>query len=205
MEMLDQSYGYILYRSFLQPGPAVKIHLPKLGDRAMLFLDGRKIGTLSRNFPGHRIKIPARTTQQQLDILVENQGRLNFGSGMLERKGITGGVLLDDGFHFGWENWALPLDNLSQVTFTTSGERRFPGFLKATFQLDQVGDTFLSLPGWQKGVAWINGFCLGRYWKRGPQKTLFLPAICLHEGQNEIILFEEQGYKKPQAFLRQKP
>jgi beta-galactosidase len=31
-------------------------------------------------------------------------------------------------------------------------------------------DTFLDLPGWHKGVAFINGFHLGRYWWAGPQQ-----------------------------------
>jgi beta-galactosidase len=54
-------------------------------------------------------------------------------------------------------------------------------------------DTFLALPGWGKGNCWVNGFNLGRYWRRGPQQTLYVPAPLLKSGQNEVVLFEVDG------------
>ena len=51
-------------------------------------------------------------------------------------------------------------------------------------------DLFLDTAAWGKGVAWINGFCLGRYWSRGPQRTLYVPAPVLRARQNELIVLE---------------
>ncbi len=52
-------------------------------------------------------------------------------------------------------------------------------------------DTFLATPGWHKGVAWVNGFNLGRYWPvYGPQNTLYVPGPVLRPGQNEVVLLE---------------
>ena len=41
----------------------------------------------------------------------------------------------------------------------------------------------------------LNGFNLGRYWEIGPQKTLYVPSSILKEGENELILFENDGLK----------
>lgn len=40
--------------------------------------------------------------------------------------------------------------------------------------------------GWTKGVIFINGRNLGRYWNIGPQETLYLPGPWLHPGSNEV-------------------
>lgn len=53
-------------------------------------------------------------------------------------------------------------------------------------------DTFLAIPAGYKGVVWINSFMLGRYWKVGPQQSLYLPGTLLKPGQeeNEIVVLE---------------
>ena len=71
--------------------------------------------------------------------------------------------------------------------------------------VDESADTFLALPGWTKGVAWINGFNLGRYWNRGPQKTLYVPAPLLKQGENEIIIFELHDAGQWMVELRDNP
>jgi beta-galactosidase len=79
---------------------------------------------------------------------------------------------------------------------------RAPAFYRGAFTLAEVGDAFLALPGWTKGVAWVNGFNLGRYWNRGPQQTLYLPATLLHPGENELIVFELHNAGLRKAELR---
>ena len=54
-------------------------------------------------------------------------------------------------------------------------------------------DTFLRTDNFGKGFAVLNGFNLGRYWRIGPQKTLYIPASVLKQGRNELILFESDG------------
>jgi beta-galactosidase len=63
-----------------------------------------------------------------------------------------------------------------------------------------VRDLYLDTGAWGKGVVWINGFCLGRYWSRGPQRTLYIPAPTLREAGNELIVLELHA--TPQADVR---
>ncbi|GAB4578901.1 MAG: beta-galactosidase [Anaerolineales bacterium] len=206
MEYLDQDYGFILYRTRLR-GPQTG-HLSILGlhDRGQIFLDGVPLGVLERNKPEKTIRLHVPPSGAQLDILVENMGRVNFGPHLLDRKGILGGVMLDTRFIFDWQAFPLPLANLSGLKFApVSAPLPAPAFYRATFSVDFLRDTFLALPGWTKGVAWVNGFNLGRYWKIGPQKTLYVPAPLLHAGENELIIFELHELKKLQAIFQDTP
>ncbi len=65
-----------------------------------------------------------------------------------------------------------------------------PVVAAGTFDLASTEDRYLSLDGFRKGVAWVNGFCLGRYWSRGPQRTLAVPGPVLRAGRNEVVVFE---------------
>ena len=136
------------------------------------------------------ISIPK--TGAQLDILVENMGRTNYGPNLIDRKGILGGVEINMQYVHGWENYPLQLDNLNKLNFRKGANRQSTGpvFLKGEFTVDSPHDTFVKLAGLEKGVCWINGFNLGRYWAKGPQQTLYLPAPLLKKGANELILFE---------------
>lgn len=62
--------------------------------------------------------------------------------------------------------------------------------------------TYLALYRWGKGVAWVNGFNLGRYWSsKGPQMTLYVPGPVLKYGDNEIVLFEIESTPTPSSDL----
>jgi beta-galactosidase len=80
-----------------------------------------------------------------------------------------------------------------------------PAFHRGTFEVAEPADTFLSLPGWTKGQAWINGFHLGRYWNRGPQHTLYVPGPVLRAGRNELILLELHATTATRAQLTDTP
>jgi beta-galactosidase len=116
----------------------------------------------------------------------------------MDRKGITGGVLVNDQYQFGWDVYPLPLNDLSELRFSklVTAQIKRPTFFRAIFDVEERADTFLALPGWTKGVAWLNGFNLGRYWDRGPQKTLYVPAPLLKQGPNELIVFELHGLQQ---------
>ncbi|MBI4927534.1 MAG: beta-galactosidase, partial [Anaerolineae bacterium] len=79
---------------------------------------------------------------------------------------------------------------------------QWPAFLRGKFEVEKPADTYLTLPGWNKGVVWINGFNIGRYWKRGPQKTLYIPAPLLKAGENEIVVLELHGVNRPVVEFR---
>jgi len=170
-----------------------------LRDRALVFVDNTYAGVLQRNVDGSSGSVPVSTNKSQatLNILVENQGRINFGSHLLDRKGITDGVLLDGQFQYNWTMFTLPMDDLTKkgipFSHTVDRDTQVPSLYRGSFHISRqkgVLDTFLSFPGWTKGFVLVNGFNLGRYWTIGPQQTLYVPAPVLKEGLNEIILFE---------------
>lgn len=200
MEYLDQNYGFIFYRTRLSGPQNGSLSINGLRDRAQVFLNGKAIGVLRRNRPNQGLRVEVPEGGAQLDILVENMGRINFGPELIDRKGILGGVILNGHYVFDWEAFCLPLEDLSGLEF---GKIEYPlngpAFYRAEFLIDQPLDTFLKLPGWKKGVAWVNGFNLGRYWKVGPQQALYVPATVLKPGRNELTLFELHGTRKMQA------
>ena len=194
MEELGQSYGFILYRTFINgPLEEMPLTIQDVRDRALVFLNDEYKGIIDR-WDQQTVPIEIPKEGAFLTILVENMGRINYGPRMYDAKGITRGVRLERQFLFDWEIFNLPMDNLHQLQFQnlnkTANERTEPRFYRGEFHIDEIGDTFLELPGWTKGFVLINDFNLGRYWKIGPQKTLYVPGPILKEGKNEIIIFE---------------
>jgi beta-galactosidase len=121
-----------------------------------------------------------------------NMGRINYGPMMRDEKGITQGVRIGNQFLFNWEIFSLPLDNIEKVEFKEGylESENAPTFYKGEFIVDEIGDTYLDFEGWGKGVVYINGFNLGRYWEVGPQKRLYVPSPILKKGVNEVVVFE---------------
>lgn len=198
MEKCGQNYGYILYHSSLQKEKNLeKIRLWGANDRANIFVDKKPFVTLYDRELLDEHKAEELVTFEgaaPLDILVENMGRVNFGPMMEhQRKGIEDYVQINGHIHYHWMMYPLPLDNLEQLDFSKGYTEGLPAFYRFKLEVDELGDTFLELPGWGKGCVFLNGFHLGRYWEIGPQKRLYIPAPLLKQGQNEIIVFETEG------------
>ena len=58
------------------------------------------------------------------------------------------------------------------------------------FNLDETGDTYIDMSAYTKGIVWVNGHNLGRYWNVGPQYRLYCPEPWLKKGNNEILIFD---------------
>lgn len=196
MERLGQYYGYILYASEIQNERRLeKIRLHKANDRANIFLRGKRLLNLYDRelLEEHKLSAEAEPGDE-LRILVENMGRVNFGPGMEEqRKGIDGCVQINGHMHHHWRQYCLPFDNLEKLDFTRGYAEGLPAFYRFELQAEETGDTFLDLEGWGKGCVFVNGFSVGRFWEIGPQKRLYIPAPLLRQGKNEIIVFETEG------------
>ena len=129
-------------------------------------------------------------------------GRVNFGAQNDDRKGIHGPVKLDGVELTGWKIYNLPLDHkmLAHLKFKksdiTSGDKA-PAFWRATVKVDEPADTFLDVRSWGKGVVWVNGHCMGRYWDIGPTQTMYVPGPWLKRGKNEIIILDLVGPESP--------
>ncbi|NUK51954.1 hypothetical protein HRW14_17085 [Streptomyces lunaelactis] len=191
MEELKQDFGFVLYETALPAAGPVLLELEQVRDRAQVFLDGQPVGVLERENHERAIAFTVPRAGTVLSLLVENQGRVNYGPGIHDRKGLPGKVLLDGTELTGWTSRPLPLTSLAGLPFAaTTTTPTGPAFHRGTFDVTETADTFLHLRSWTKGNAWVNGFHLGRYWSRGPQRSLYVPAPVLRPGTNEIVLLE---------------
>jgi len=203
-EQLNQGYGYVLYtRHFNQPISG-KLEVTGLRDYAIVYVNGEKVGELNRNTKHYTldIDIPFNAT---LEILVENMGRINYGAEIVHNtKGIISPVKINDmEINGDWLMYKLPMDkcpDLNQYAKTDVYEngaaqiqslKGKPILYEGTFPLNEVGDTFIDMSKWGKGIVFVNGNNIGRYWKVGPQQTLFIPGVWLKKGENKISIFEQ--------------
>ena len=207
MEVLEQSFGHVIYRTsgLLMPQPAGStLTLFGVHDRAVVYVDGTLQGILMRmdavNANLSLVLNASITSQSHIVIVVENMGRINYGSMINDFKGILYGVEINGTPIIGWISQSVPLNDTSRIPFQllmtdmTDNVIQSTAFFRGHFLAGSIpNDTFLSLPGWSKGQAFINGFNLGRYWPvKGPQKTLYVPVSILIAAPalNELILFE---------------
>ncbi|MFT3980437.1 MAG: beta-galactosidase [Ferruginibacter sp.] len=194
MESFNQhGGGYILYRTKLVGHKSGRLQIFEPHDYALVFLNGKLIDTVFRDGGNWTVNLPKTdVANPQLDILVEGMGRLNFAQFMIDRKGITDRVSLNGMTLMNWETFSLPMEDKiiaalkpARVKETDNGI-----FFKGSFQLDETGDTFIDMSNYKKGVVWVNGHNLGRYWYIGPQFRLYCPASWLQKGKNEIVVFD---------------
>jgi beta-galactosidase len=190
-ENIGQSLGFVLYSTTVRERPGrhmMTIH--GLYDRAQIFLGGAEAPTLERGAETS-VEIEINEPETPLTILVESLGRVNFAPDLGERKGILGGVRIGWRWVHGWSSVALDIDRSAHFSWGQETSNAVgPIFHRGFFNVDQPLDAFIGLRGWTKGCVWINGFCLGRYWDRGPHHSLYMPGPLLRHGQNELRLLE---------------
>jgi beta-galactosidase len=198
-EDMKQGYGYVLYsRHFNQPANGT-LDIAGLRDYALIYVDGVKVGELNRrdNKYSMEIEVPFNSS---LEILVENMGRINYGAQINDNtKGIQGSVTIGgEAFDDEWEMFGMPMDEVpspdSKVSYEVADAgavKGRPALYTGEFNLTQTGDTFLDMGDWGKGIVFINGRNIGRYWYIGPQQTLYIPGVWLKEERNEIAIFEQ--------------
>lgn len=193
-EDLSQAYGFVLYRTTLTTGGKRGDLLVKgLRDYALVFINGKRAGILDRRHGDSTIPVEMPKGNVTLDILVENLGRINFGPYLLQnKKGITGEVLFNEQELKNWRMYSLPFSDVNAIRRTASGGRytEAPVIRRGIFYLTEAGDAYLDMSKWGKGVVWVNGYNLGRYWNVGPQQTIYVPGEWLKPGNNEIVVLE---------------
>ena len=194
-EQMGQGHGYMLYRKrFTQPVSGT-LKAEGLRDYAVVYVNGKKIGELNRVFNNYELPVNI-PFNGMLEILVENMGRINYGAEISHnRKGIIAPVLLND-FEItgGWEMYKMPMNECPSVKAGTVKEGR-PVMYESDFKLNKTADTFLDMSAWGKGIVFVNGHNLGRYWQVGPQQTLYVPGCWLKKGGNKIVIFEQLNEK----------
>lgn len=202
MEDLGQDYGYILYRTRVPANGKAKIEMEPR-DYVVLLQGEKVLGVIDRglNQTSAEIELDANSP---LDFLVENMGHINYGRVMMyDRKGIDGPVRLNGKELSNWQIFPLPLNDVSHLKFT-AGAQKGPAFYRGTFQVQKLGDTYLDMRGWGKGIVWVNGHNVGRYWRIGPQQSLFVPSGWMHSGTNEVVVLDlEAGGARSLAGIEQ--
>ncbi len=202
-EAYGQNQGLILYKTRLIGHKNGRLVLTDLHDYATVFLDGKFIGTIDRRLGQKSIDLPKDSVAEPvLEILVEGMGHINFAQELIDRKGITDRATLNGMTLMNWEVYRLPMDttDLKRINVRVAAQAKGqsiadasrPGvFFKGSFQLDSVADTYIDMSQYKKGILWVNGHNLGRYWNAGPQMHIYCPAPWLKKGGNEILIFDE--------------
>ena len=195
MEKLGQGFGLVSYERMLAPEEGGLLNVDELHDFGYVFLDGKRIGVLDRRHRGIRPRIyrAKEKSPRLLQIVVEAMGRINSSSGMEDRKGMSGRVCLDKTELAGWtallgraKTPASPL-----APSVADSPSLYVGKLDVSDETPS--DTFLDMTAWTKGIAWVNGHNLGRFWSIGPQQTLYVPGCWLRKGGNEIVVLDFFG------------
>ncbi|NXU21422.1 BGAL galactosidase, partial [Pardalotus punctatus] len=204
-EAIKQAHGFVVYHTQLPqdvPDPATLGAPPhSICDRGYVMLQKEYQGTLERD--GQTTLHVTGRAGDTLDMLLENMGRISFGANTSDFKGLLGNLSLNSSPLSNWLIYPLAIDTTVQqgwphaaLPISSSGGRVGPAFYTGTFETPGIAwDTFVKFPGWSKGLLWINGFNLGRYWPhRGPQQTLFVPGSVLHANRpNNITVLELEG------------
>ena len=210
MEELNQGWGSMVYITSLPDidTPSV-LTLNDGHDFAQVFIDSTYIGKIDRVRNEKSLLLPAVKKGQELKVLIEAMGRINFGRAIKDYKGITESVTLStdkDGHELiwnlkRWDIFTIPdsyaaakkaldtakRDSLTKMVFKGSG------YYRGYFNLKRVGDTFLNMENWGKGQVYVNGHAIGRFWSIGPQQTLYVPGCWLKKGKNEVVVLDVVG------------
>jgi beta-galactosidase len=217
-EYHNMGWGAMFYEVSLPDIPVQSLLVFDAHDYAQVFINDKFIGKIDRVKNEKSITLPAVKKGDQLVILVEAMGRINFGRAIKDYKGIVSDVKIDasvDGHDItytlkGWMKWGIPDDYkvAAQALNRYTGkevDEYHPGFqqeikawstrgyYRGYFNLKKVGDTFLNFETWGKGQVWVNGHAMGRIWSIGPQQTLYVPGCWLKKGQNEVIVLDIVG------------
>jgi beta-galactosidase len=188
-EDLGQAYGYVLYRSEVSGGGAGVLRVGGLRDYAVVFANGRRVGVLDRRLRQDSLRLSLPAGKVRLDILVENLGRINFGPYLLKNtKGITGTVEWMGQEVLGWKMYGLPFSSVDGLVLRGGADG--PVVRRGSFVMERPADTYFDMRKWGKGCVWVNGHNLGRYWRVGPQQTVYVPAEWLKKGRNEVVIVE---------------
>lgn len=222
MEYFGQNFGLIYYETTLKGKyNASPMYVKNVHDFAEVYFDGEKKTSIDRTLytvegkttlkdvifkkkkgESSPFLMPALSGERKIGVLVDTMGRVNYGENMLDRKGISD-IYLGIQRLMNYDVWTLPLDNLDKLKYSSSVKKDEPVFLKGSFKTDSKADCFIHLDGFNRGCVYINGFNLGRFWKVGPQKSLYIPGTLLKD-ENEIIVFNIGGYSKPTVSITDK-
>lgn len=209
MEELGQNTGYLLYRTTIEKdAEEERLRIIDGRDRSQLFVNQKLQATQYQTEIGDDVKVFLPQNDNQIDVLIENMGRVNYGHKLFadtQRKGIRTGVMADIHFITNWQHYCLSLENCKKVDYSKEWQPNQPSFYRYEFNLSEVRDCFIDLSKFGKGIVFVNQTNIGRFWEVGPTLSLYVPSDLLNEGTNEIVIFETEGTFQPQIQLIKEP
>lgn len=211
MEELGCDFGFTLYSTVIDYPVEAPLIIDPIRDRALVYINGEFKGVKERSRRDDEIIVKVeRGEKVRIDLLIENQGRVNYGTDMADNlKGLVRPARLGQQYLFGWTMYPLTMDDLTKLDFVrySGATEQTSTFFRGTLNIEGTpNDTFLRLDSFHKGFVTVNGFNVGRYWiDAGPTKTLYIPAPILNEGENEIIVFELHGCSDNNIFFTDEP
>jgi len=122
-EEMDMGWGSMLYTTTMPEIPAQSVITADFHDFAQVFINGKYIGKIDRVKNEKSLTLPPVKKGDELEILVEAMGRINFGRAIKDFKGIVGEVAITaevDGIETtwkpqGWVKFGLP-DSYEKAT-----------------------------------------------------------------------------------------
>ena len=209
MEEAGSGYGYMMYRTILtRATEQEKLRIVDARDRVHCFIDQKCVYQAYQEEIGEAFEVNLTSSQPQVDILVENMGRVNYGYKLLaptQRKGIGQGLMQDLHFVQNWEQFDIDFYKLKNEHFQRPWSAHQPAFYRYEFELETPDNTHIDVSGFGKGVVLVNGFNIGRYWEVGPSQSLYISKAFLKQGKNEIIVFDSEGKYLESIDLIQNP
>lgn len=222
-EELDMGWGTVIYSTSLpEINTPSTLAMKDAHDYAMVYVDGRYIGRTDRVRNETTVSLPPVSRGSRLDIVVEGMGRINFGRAIKDFKGLTGDVIIManvDGDDVTWKlnDWTMRTlpdsydHTLRAFTRCKDGASMGlkldsrAGYYRGFFNLKKTGDTFINMKTWGKGLVYINGHAIGRFWSIGPQQTLYVPGCWLKKGRNEIVVLDVAGPVMAETWGQDRP
>ncbi|MRE72810.1 glycoside hydrolase family 35 protein [Mammaliicoccus sciuri] len=209
MEEAGDGLGYMLYRTKVHKDSSIeKFRIVDARDRVKMYIDGEHVYTAYQQEIGDTFEAELESEEPQIDILVENMGRVNYGYKLLastQRKGLGQGLMQDLHFVQDYEQFHIQLEQLNKEHFEEEWIKDTPAFYRYVFMLNEANNTHIDVSAFSKGVVLVNGVNIGRYWNVGPTASLYISKTLLHEGENEIIIFDTEGTYNQEINLVKKP
>lgn len=209
MEEAGDGLGYMLYRTKVHKDSSIeKFRIVDARDRVKMYIDGEHVYTAYQQEIGDTFEAELQSEDPQIDILVENMGRVNYGYKLLastQRKGLGQGLMQDLHFVQDYEQFHIQLEQLNKEHFEEEWIKDTPAFYRYVFTLNEANNTHIDVNAFSKGVVLVNGVNIGRYWNIGPTASLYISKALLHEGENEIIIFDTEGTYNQEINLVKEP
>ena len=202
MDEMGQFHGLAVFRTHIDLDEDAELSFADVRDRALVLVDGEVAGALDRARKVFSAAIPAGS--HEVTLLVEDQGRVDYGPRLGEPKGLIGPAVVrfDSGETTEISDWSylpVPADPLPLLESTSAPDHSAsdhpardgrPVLRRGSLDVAGPADLFLDTAGWGAGVVWFNGLCLGRFWDVGPQRTLYVPSPLVRTGANDVVVLD---------------